>query len=81
MASIKGFRALVASQYSRGHMYNVPARSAHDTRKWDKKSDSCAAKKGAKKLVRSNFAKTLNKKVATKKRETCEKHNLLPLVQ
>jgi hypothetical protein len=41
--------------------------------KWYEKSDSRAAKKGAKKLVSSNFAKKLNKKVATKIRETCEK--------
>ena len=33
----------------------------------------------AKKLVSSNLAKTLE--VATKIRETCEKHRLLPLVQ
>jgi hypothetical protein len=38
-------------------------------------------RKGAKKLVSNNFAKMLNKKVATKVRETCEKHSLLPLVQ
>jgi hypothetical protein len=48
--------------------------------KRDKKLNSHAAKKGEKKLVISNFAKTLNKKVATKIRETCEKHSLLPLV-
>jgi hypothetical protein len=35
--------------------------------------DSHAAKKGANKLVSSNFAKYYNKKVATKIRETCEK--------
>ncbi len=37
------------------------------------KLDSRAAKKGAKKLVCSDFAKILDKKVATKIRETCEK--------
>jgi hypothetical protein len=40
-----------------GHMYNVLARSAKGTRKRDKKLDSRAAKKGAKKLVSSDFAK------------------------
>jgi hypothetical protein len=35
--------------------------------------DSCAAKKGVKKLVSSKFVKTLNKKVATNIRETFEK--------
>ncbi len=39
--------------------------------KQDERLDSCAAEKGAKKLVSSNFAKIL--KVATKIRETCEK--------
>jgi hypothetical protein len=42
-----------------GHMYGVLAWSAKDTRKWDKKLDSHAAKKGAKKLVSSIFAKIL----------------------
>ncbi len=42
-------------------------------KKRDEISDPHAAKKGAKKLVSSKFAKTLNKKVATKIRETCEK--------
>jgi hypothetical protein len=42
-----------------GRMYNVPAQSAKGTRKQDKKLDSHAAKKGAKKLVSSDFAKTL----------------------
>jgi hypothetical protein len=41
-------------------------------KKWDEKLYSCATKKGAKKLVSSKFAKTLNKKVATKIRETCD---------
>jgi hypothetical protein len=40
-------------------------------KKWDKKSDSHAAEKGAKKLVSSNFAKILE--LVTKIRETCEK--------
>jgi hypothetical protein len=44
--------------------------------KWDKKSDSRAAEKGAKKLVSSNFAKILE--VATKIRETCEKTLFTP---
>jgi hypothetical protein len=39
--------------------------------KQDKKLDSRAAEKGAKKLVSSNFAKILE--AATKIRETCEK--------
>ncbi len=42
-----------------GHTYNVLPWSAKGTRKWDKKSDSRAAEKGAKKLVSSNFAKIL----------------------
>jgi hypothetical protein len=41
--------------------------------KWDKKLDSHEAKKGAKKLVSSNFAKILELKVVTKIKETCEK--------
>ena len=42
-----------------GPMYNVVARSAKGTKKRDKNLDSCAAKKSAKKLVSSNFAKIL----------------------
>jgi hypothetical protein len=42
-----------------GHMYDVLAWSAKGTRKRDEKSDSRAAKKGAKKLVSSDFAKIL----------------------
>jgi hypothetical protein len=42
-----------------GHMYDILALSANGTRKWDKKMDSHAAKKGAKKLLSSNFAKIL----------------------
>jgi hypothetical protein len=42
-----------------GRMYNVQAWSAKGTRKWDKKLDSPAAEKGAKKLVSSDFAKIL----------------------
>jgi hypothetical protein len=42
-----------------GHMYNVPPQSAKGMRKRDEKSDSCAAEKGVKKLVSSNFAKIL----------------------
>ncbi len=45
-------------------------------KKWDEKSDSRAAEKGAKKLVSSNFAKILE--VATKIRETCEKTLFTP---
>jgi hypothetical protein len=44
--------------------------------KQDKKIDSHAAKKGAKKLVNSDFAKILV--VATKIRETCEKTLFTP---
>ncbi len=40
-----------------GRMYDVLARSAKGTKKQDKKSDSRAAKKGANKLVSSNFVK------------------------
>jgi hypothetical protein len=43
-----------------GRMYNVLPWIAKGTRKQDKKSDSRAAKKGAKKLVSSNFAKKKN---------------------
>jgi hypothetical protein len=42
-----------------GRMYNVLSWNAKGTRKWDKKLDSHAAKKGVKKLVSSNFAKIL----------------------
>ncbi len=45
-------------------------------KKWDKKLDSRAAEKGAKKLVSSDFAKILE--VATKIRETCEKTLFTP---
>jgi hypothetical protein len=45
-------------------------------KKRDKKLDSRAAKKGAKKFVSSNFAKILE--VATKIRETCEKTLFTP---
>jgi hypothetical protein len=44
--------------------------------KRDEKSDSCAAEKGAKKLVSSHFVKILE--VATKIRETCEKILFIP---
>jgi hypothetical protein len=40
-----------------GHMYGVLAWITKGTRKWDEKSDSHAAKKDAKKLVSSDFAK------------------------
>ncbi len=42
-------------------------------RKQDEKLDSRAAEKGAKILVSSNYAKILEKKVAIKIREACEK--------
>ncbi len=42
-----------------GHRYNVLARSAKGTRKCEEESDSRAVKKGAKKLVSSNFVKIL----------------------
>jgi hypothetical protein len=42
-----------------GRMYDVLAWSANGTRKGTRKSDSCAAEKGAKKLVSSDFAKIL----------------------
>jgi hypothetical protein len=42
-----------------GRTYNILPWSANGTRKWDKNLDSRAAKKGAKKLVSSNFTKTL----------------------
>jgi hypothetical protein len=44
--------------------------------KWDEKLDSRAAEKGAKKLVRNDFAKILE--VATKIEETCEKTLFTP---
>ncbi len=45
-------------------------------KKRDKKSDSRAAEKGAKKLVGSDFAKILE--VATKTRKTCEETLFTP---
>jgi hypothetical protein len=42
-----------------GRMYDILARSAKFTRKRDKKLDSHAAKKGAKKIISSVFAKIL----------------------
>jgi hypothetical protein len=42
-------------------------------KKRDEKSDSRAAKKGAKKLVSNTSVKIIEKKVAIKIRETCEK--------
>jgi hypothetical protein len=42
-------------------------------KKPDKKLDSCAAKKGAKKLASSNLAKILEYESSNKIRETCEK--------
>jgi hypothetical protein len=42
-----------------GCMYNVLARSANSTRNGTRKLNSRAAKKGAKKLVNSDFAKIL----------------------
>jgi hypothetical protein len=59
-----------------GHMYNVLAWSAKNTRKWDKKLDSRAAKKGAKELVSGDFAKKIE--VATKIKETYEKTLFTP---
>jgi hypothetical protein len=47
-------------------------------KKWDEKLDSHTAEKGAKKLVSSNCAKILEKKVAIKIRETCEKTMYTP---
>ncbi len=44
-----------------GHTYDILPWSAKGTRKRDEKLDSCAAKKGAKKLVGSNFAKILER--------------------
>ncbi len=38
-----------------GHMYDVLPRSAKGMRKWDERSDSRAAEKGAKILVSSHF--------------------------
>jgi hypothetical protein len=42
-------------------MYNVVLWSTKGMRKWDKKLDSSAAKKGAKKLASSDSAKILEK--------------------
>ncbi len=42
-----------------GCTYNILPRSAKGVRKWDEELDSRAAKKGAKKLVSSDFAKLL----------------------
>jgi hypothetical protein len=46
--------------------------------KRDKKSESRTTEKGAKKLVSSNVAKILEKKVAIKIRETCEETMFTP---
>ncbi len=54
-------------------MYDVLPWSAQGTRKLEEKSDSPTAKKGAKKLVISGCMENLDKKVATKIRETCKK--------
>ncbi len=51
-------------------------RTSSECQRYEKQEETLdfhAAEKGAKKLVSSNFANTLNKKVATKKREVCEK--------
>ncbi len=61
-----------------GCMYDVLARSANGMRKQDEKLDSRAAKKGAKKLVSSDFTIFQNMKVVTKIRETCEKTQFTP---
>jgi hypothetical protein len=42
-----------------GHMYDVPAQSAKGYEKRDEKSDSRAAKKGAKKIASSELVKIL----------------------
>jgi hypothetical protein len=44
---------------TRGRTYNVLPWSAKGMRKWDKKSDFCAAEKGTKKLVSSDYANIL----------------------
>jgi hypothetical protein len=59
-----------------GRMYNVLAQSASGMRNGTRKPVSRAAEKGAKKLVRSDFAKILE--IATKIRETCEKTLFTP---
>ncbi len=46
--------------------------------KRDEISESCAAKKGAKKLVSSNNAKILENESSDKDRETCEKTMFTP---
>jgi hypothetical protein len=46
--------------------------------KRDKKLESCITKKGAKKLVSSDVAKILEKKVVKNIRETCEKAMFTP---
>jgi hypothetical protein len=61
-----------------GGKCNVDLWSTKGMRKRDKKSNSRAAEKGAKKLVSSNCAKILEKKVAVKRRETCEKTMFTP---
>ncbi len=40
-----------------GCTYNVIPWNAKDMRKWDEKLDSCAAKKGTKNIVSSDFVK------------------------
>jgi hypothetical protein len=46
--------------------------------KRDEKLESCAAEKGAKKLVSSNIAKILESESSDKDRETCEKTMFTP---
>ena len=49
-----------------------------EIKKRDEKSDSRTAEKGTKKLVSSDCAKILEKKVAIKIRETCKKTMFTP---
>jgi hypothetical protein len=60
-----------------GRMYNVVS-GVQKVYKRDKKLESHTTKKGAKKLVSSDVTKMLEKKVAIKIRETCEKTMFTP---
>jgi hypothetical protein len=65
-----------------GGSYGVVPRSVKGTRKRDEKLDSCAAKKGAKKLVSSNCSKILETesrglRIEKLVRKQCQ----LPLIQ
>ncbi len=70
-------KPVMCARYMRVHAQRGTWRTK-GMRKWDEKLDSCAAKKGAKKLVSSNYAKIPDKESSEKIRETCEKTMFTP---